>query len=252
GPQGEPGERGERGEPGEKGERGADGVEGPIGRDGPPGRRGVAGERGERGEQGPKGEQGPPGQGEKGDKGERGLQGERGEPGLVTVIKEWKPGSVSYAAQLYLHKGSTWQAIADTAIEPGHGSSDAWQLVAAAGAAGQDGTDGKPGAPGRDLEIRGTYDTGETYRALDVVTLNGSWFVALRDAPGVCPGNGWRVGPSGRKGDRGEPGEAGPTIRAWHIDATRYTATPIMSNGIEGPKLELRTLFQRFHDEAAR
>jgi hypothetical protein len=43
---------------------------------------------------------------------------------------------------------------------------------------------------------------------------------------------------------------SGATIRDWKIDRTRYVATPIMSDGNEGPPLELRGLFEQFWLEA--
>ena len=47
----------------------------------------------------------------------------------------------------------------------------------------------------------------EHYRALDIVALNGGSFIAKRDDPGACPGEGWQslVMP-GRHGKPGEPG----------------------------------------------
>jgi hypothetical protein len=108
-------------------------------------------------------------------------------------------------------------------------------------------------------------DAGE-YRCLDVVALNGGSFVALRDAPGRCPGSGWQLltspgkrgaaGQSGEKGERGErgpsgnPGLSGATISGWKVDRARYVATPLMSDGAEGPPLELRGLFEQFWTDA--
>jgi hypothetical protein len=53
---------------------------------------------------------------------------------------------------------------------------------------------------GKGFEIRGTYDPAATYKKLDIVTLNASWFVARVDDPGPCPGPNWQSGPSGRRG----------------------------------------------------
>ena len=39
-------------------------------------------------------------------------------------------------------------------------------------------------------------------------------------------------------------------VRDWKIDRARYLATPIMSDGREGPPLELRGLFEQFLLEA--
>jgi hypothetical protein len=39
-------------------------------------------------------------------------------------------------------------------------------------------------------------------------------------------------------------------IQKWHIDRDNYTAVPVMSDGREGPPLELRSLFEQFLTEA--
>jgi len=92
------------------------------------------------------------------------------------------------------------------------------------GEAGPPGADsavpGPPGADGRSFNGRRTYSDAETYGALDVVSLDGSSFFALRDDPGPCPGDGWQMmsprgragqpGPRGEKGDSGSAGPAGP------------------------------------------
>jgi hypothetical protein len=40
------------------------------------------------------------------------------------------------------------------------------------------------------------------------------------------------------------------TIRDWKIDRARYLATPVMSDGSDGPPLELSGLFEQFFSEA--
>jgi hypothetical protein len=86
--------------------------------------------------------------------------------------------------------------------------------------------------------------------------VNGSSFVALKDAPGPCPGSDWHLlasrgsrgsrGPVGLGGARGEPGQDAPMIVDWYIDKATYRATPVMSNGKLGAPLEMRDLFQQF------
>jgi hypothetical protein len=39
------------------------------------------------------------------------------------------------------------------------------------------------------------------------------------------------------------------TIQAWQIDRANYVAIPLMSDGSQGPPLELRTLFEQFYSE---
>src|SRR5262245_39402235 len=61
------------------------------------------------------------------------------------------------------------------------------------------------------------------------------------------------AGPKGERGERGakgDPGLSGTTICDWKIDRARYLATPLMSDGSEGPPLELRGLFEQFLTEA--
>jgi hypothetical protein len=110
------------------------------------------------------------------------------------------------------------------------------------------------GRDGRSLIVRDTYDANTRYHALDVVALDGASFVARRDSPGPCPGDGWqliaRQGPRGRPGERGERGERGqdginaPTLERWIVNRSNRTATPVYSNGIFGPVLDLRALFE--------
>jgi hypothetical protein len=70
---------------------------------------------------------------------------------------------------------------------------------------------------------------------------------------GDCPGDGWQAqcmpgkkGAPGPQGERGPAGPAGPTIKSWQIDLDRYQATPLMSDGSEGPPMDLRGLFEQF------
>ena len=116
------------------------------------------------------------------------------------------------------------------------------------------------GRDGESIAVRGTFDETADYRRLDVVALNGGSFIALKDAPGLCPGAGWQLlasqgkrGAAGEKGERGPKGDAGAsgaTIVGWKIDRERYVATPAMSDGCDGPPLELRGLFEQFFLEA--
>ncbi len=83
------------------------------------------------------------------------------------------------------------------------------------GLAGDIGPPGPPGEPGpqgeRGLdaypgEARGLWDASAQYRAMDVVSHNGSEWRAIRADPGELPGPGWMLG---AKGVRGRPGAAG-------------------------------------------
>jgi hypothetical protein len=59
-------------------------------------------------------------------------------------------------------------------------------------------------------------------------------------------------GPAGDRGPRGEKGDPAPAIIDWRMDRTSYVATPIMSNGDDGPPLDLRILFEQFEIETQR
>lgn len=251
GPQGEPGERGEAGPPGrdadpelvremvteavqravealpipEKGDRGDVGPAGPQGDPGAPGRdvdpeqmREAIAEAVQRAVEALP----APEKGDKGDPGERGLQGEPGAPGRLPVARAWSE-RVHYEGEVVTHAGATWQADRDTGREPPH---DDWRCLAAAG---QD---------GRTPDFRGLFGKDEEYRALDVVMLDGNSFVALRDEPGACPGDGWKLlsmrgkpGKPGDKGERGERGEKGKPGEPLVSAEVRDDGTILYTNG---------------------
>jgi hypothetical protein len=164
-------------------------------------------------------------------------------------VKAWRPG-VAYAADVVCHDGATWQALRDTGQSPPH---EDWICLARAG------------HDARMPEPVGTFEAGRKYKALDIVAMNGGSFIARRDSPGDCPGDGWQLmarqgkpgiaGPRGEKGepgaqgDRGERGAGAPRIASWKVDREKYAVTPIMSDGTQGQMLELRDLFKQYQDE---
>lgn len=78
------------------------------------------------------------------------------------------------------------------------------------GPPGEQGAPGPPGAAGASFAVRGTWNSAEEYRALDVVALGGASFAARIDQPGACPGPDWQViAVQGKRGQPGEPGERG-------------------------------------------
>jgi hypothetical protein len=180
----------------------------------------------------------------RGPPGPAGPRGEQGPPGLLAMVKLWIPETVYYQGDVVAYDGSTFQARRDTGKPPSHAD---WVCLATAG------------REGKSIAVRGTFDQCASYRRLDVVALNGGSFVALKDAPGPCPGPGWQLiasqgkrGVAGEKGERGPKGDAGAsgaTVLGWNIDRERYIATPVMSDGSEGPPLELRGLFEQFFSE---
>ena len=74
--------------------------------------------------------------------------------------------------------------------------------------------------------------------------LGGSSFIAVKDAPGPCPGGGWQLlasrgsrgergekgapgrdGKDGERGERGERGVPGPGVAAFYADGGEYILT---------------------------
>jgi hypothetical protein len=148
------------------------------------------------------------------------------------------------------HRGATWQALCDTAKEPSDSCAH-WVCLCAAG---------RNGVDGRSLNIRGTYNAGDAYAELDVVTRDETWFIAKKDDPGPCPGPGWKSGPTGktgRPGPRGEqglrglPGEPGRSAR--EIIAMRslpnYQIVLVYDDGSETEAFSVRTWFQQYDGE---
>lgn len=138
--------------------------------------------------------------------------GEPGKDGRLPIVKAWED-RVHYAGECCTFDGGTYQASRDTGRSPPH---EDWTCIAAKGADGQD---------AEAFDIRGTYDPEAEYRRLSVVALGGASFIARRNDPGPCPGEGWQLvatqGKRGVPGPRGEgaPGPAGPGVIALDIDA---------------------------------
>jgi len=172
----------------------------------------------------------------------------RAVPGRLPVAKTYCPDTVHYAGHVVVHRGATYQALRDTARAPPH--VDDWICIASAG---------------RDAitpTMRGTFNVYKKYAQLDVVEYDGASYVARRDNPGVCPGDGWQslsrsgrrgpageTGPRGKKGEKGEKGDA-PEIVGWHLERETYRAFPVLADGKMGPELNLRPLFEQFFLES--
>jgi hypothetical protein len=165
-----------------------------VGR-GPP-LAGPPGPPGEKGLPGVPGEPGPPGASTKGDKGDRGERGPMGDKG---------------------HTGDPGPAGPPGA--PG-----------APGLPGLKGDPGPPGAVGREWRHTGTYEAGAAYAWGDVVSLEGGAFLAVKDDPGQCPGDGWRL--VVKRGSRGAPGPAG-------------------QRGLPGPEPDLEKMVERVVERLA-
>jgi hypothetical protein len=164
---------------------------------------GKDGERGEKGDQGEAGERG-----EQGPAGSDGVDGADGRDGADADMQALERRLEELVAAIPLPKD------------------------------GQDGADGKDAYPG---EARGLYDPEASYRALDVVSFNGSEWRAKRDEPGELPGDGWMLsaqrGKRGDKGDRGEKGMEGKAGKdgaqpiALKFDADKTEFVMILDSG---------------------
>lgn len=141
--------------------------------------------------------------------------GREGPQGKMALAKAWSD-QVHYEGDIVTLDGSTYQALRDTGRPP---PADDWAMLAARGA---DGQEAKP------FSILGTWNAESEYGRLDVVALNGASFVAKRDAPGPCPGEGWQLmaaqgkrgspGEPGRPGEPGKPGPPGKSVLAMSVD----------------------------------
>lgn len=132
--------------------------------------------------------------------GKDGEPGKDGRDGKLPLAKAWLD-TVHREGEVVTHEGGTYQANRDTGKAPPHAD---WTCLAAPG---------RNGADGRSLVVRGTHSEDAEYSALDLVAMNGGSFIAKRDNPGPCPGDGWQLvasqGKAGKPGDRGAPGPAG-------------------------------------------
>jgi len=180
---------------------GRDGIDGLNGKDGAPGPQGPVGEKGDTGEIG---KQGPAG--------ERGRDGRDVDEILVnqdgkTVEFTFKLGEIHTIFEVEMPEGPQ-------------------------GPEGPKGADGKDAYPG---EAKGLHDPKAEYRAMDVVSFNGSEWRAKYDNPGELPGPGWMLSATkGKRGERGEKGEAGKdgaSIVAQYTKGNSLVTT--LSNGEE-------------------
>src|SRR4029077_4062728 len=131
-----------------------------------------------------------------GEPGAAGRDGKDGAPGLLPVVKTWTPDTVHYAGEVVTFSGQVFQALIDTGRSPVTAD---WRCLVRAG------------ADARSPHVCGTYGAEETYGELDIVAINGASFIARRDNPGPCPGDGWQlIARQGQRGIAGEKGDRGP------------------------------------------
>jgi hypothetical protein len=103
--------------------------------------------------------------------------------------------------------------------------------------------------------VRGTFAHTASYVRGDMVALDGGSFIARRDKPGPCPGDGWQLmakqGSRGIAGPEGKRGPPGNIIVGWIVDRSTFRITPRLSDNSLGPPLELRELFEPSEDNTA-
>ena len=142
-------------------------------------------------------------------------------PGVFPIAKAWED-RVHYAGEVVVHDGQTWQAAKDTGRAPG---GDDWTCLA------------RSGADARGFVVCGTFAEDVDYSANDIVMRDGSSFVALRNNPGECPGDGWQLwagrGKTGKMGPsiKGDPGRDAAEIVALYRDGDDIVLT--MAGGAE-------------------
>jgi hypothetical protein len=160
---------------------------------------------------------------------------------MISRVVPWSD-RIFYEGELVTADGSCWQASCDTAKRPG--ATEDWKVIAAAG------------TPGLSFKVRGTYSVDESYKALDIVTLDHSWFIAKTDNPGAIPGPGWQSGPVGKRGEKGVPGERGPmgqpgkTTPHWiGVKFDGFTMKAMLSDGTIGPSFSLSPAFDQYDAE---
>jgi hypothetical protein len=164
------------------------------------------------------------------------------------AIKIWSENAITYDGEIAAHCGATFQALRDTVAEP---PGDDWLEIAA------------PGKNAPVGSVYGRYDPARKYRAFDLVAHSNAEWRARFDDPGPLPGEGWALsaaqgkrgerGERGEKGERGQPGipgAAAPAIVGWSVAG--FVATPMLSDGSEGAPLDLRAMFETYHDDVSR
>lgn len=201
-----------------------EGPRGPRGPIGPRGREGPKGDPGQDGSVGPRGAEGPPG--------ERGPEGPRGQgfhwAGPWDARAHYEPYDVVlYMDALWVARKESinvspgaYQDVWDLFLPPGETGPAGQAVVVGGGGTGGSGTpgpkgdQGDPGPPG--LIPLGAWDNTVPYQPTDVVTYNGSAYVAIlpntNSQPDINPGD-WDLlvakGDTGSQGPQGDPGADG-------------------------------------------
>jgi hypothetical protein len=208
----------------------------------------------------------------KGPPGPAGPSGPPGAPGKLPVVKLWTPDTVFYEGDVVAFDGGTFQAIRGTGQPPTHAAH--WLCLAVAG---KDGITPKVRGTYQQGEQYSKLDVvalnGASFVAVrdDPGQCPGPGWQLMaaqgkrgdKGQPGERgprgekgdpgsqgpPGEAGPAGPQGERGqpgsrgEKGAPGEPGPEILGWQIDRENYRAIPVMSDGKDGPALELNAVY---------
>jgi Collagen triple helix repeat (20 copies)/Head domain of trimeric autotransporter adhesin/Chaperone of endosialidase len=232
GAKGDRGDKGDKGDTGSQGPKGDTGATGPVGAQGSQGPAGLTGPTGPQGAQGLTGPQGPIGL--TGPQGPIGLTGPQGLLGLTGAIGPQGP-------------------IGFTGPQGPIGLTGAQGLLGLTGAIGPQGPTGPTGATGDQgppVSFRGEWNSSASYAVGDVVSENGTSYIALTGNLSIDPatdvsgsGTTWAVlalrgatgptGPTGPQGVQGIQGSTGATGQTGPAGPTGATG-PSGSQGIQG------------------
>ncbi|HEY8286188.1 MAG TPA: hypothetical protein VIJ28_17525 [Chloroflexota bacterium] len=136
----------------------------------------------------------------------------------ITWKGQWATSVHYNLNDIVFNGGSEWIAtVPNTSSAPSSLNSN-WGIFLPPGSAGPTGATGPQGAQGPSgLTWRGSWSSGATYNANDVVLDNNSEWIATASSTGVEPANassGWSLfvpqGPQGPQGIQGPPGPSGP------------------------------------------
>ena len=176
--------------------------------------------------------------------GPAGPRGEQGTPGKMPMVKLWVPETGFYAGDVVAYDGGTFQARRDTGQPPSLPTGSVSPLPAATARASR-------------CAARSTGPQTITALTLSLSTAAASSRSRMPLVPARVPvgslsparASAARAGEKGERGPpgpKGDPGASRATILGWKIDCACYLATPLMSDGSDGPQLELYRLFEQF------
>ncbi len=155
----------------------------------------------------------------KGEKGDAGEQGEKGDSGFLSGVSKWETGCISKAGEAVTHDNAVWLCQAELSAHT-PGQCDDYELIIDGvkslevldGELVQHMTSGKSINVGRiALVHKGVYNSEFKYQKMDIVTIDKSSFLSMRDGNDTRPPSGsndWLLlSGRGAKGTKGEKGD---------------------------------------------